>query len=183
MYLYKIYHFYRMNATFLNSTVEVVGHLFLGGTTFFICAYAIFLSYAIYDYQDEKPNEEKSPIDTLVKDLMQAKFWLLCNICLIGIISLFIPPVTSNVTYLLSHIFVFLLNFHQMSLLILLYIQHVFVFYPDKWVNVDVFIMRKKSIVWKFILTFLSLFISCLVPSTEVPTAYQMLTKGANYDR
>ena len=172
-----------MNETFLNSTEEVVGCLFLGGTTFSVCAYAIFLCYAIYDYQDEKPDEEKSPIDVLVKDLMQSQFWLLYSICLIGLISLFTPPITGNMAYLVSHTSVFLVNFHHMSLLILLYIQHLYVFYPDECANVDVSIMRRRSLIWKFILTFVSLFLGYLVPSPGVPMAYQMLAKGANYDR
>ena len=172
-----------MNETFLNSTEEVVGRLFLGGATFSVCAYAIFLCYAIYDYQDEKPAEEKSPIDVLVKDLLHSEFWLLQNICLIEFISLFAPPITSNMAYLVSHTSVFLVNFHHMSLLILLYIQHLYVFYPDECANVDVSIMRRKSLIWKFILTFFSLFLGYLVPSSEVPLAYQMLAKGANYDR
>ena len=50
-----------MNETFLNSLEEVVGHLFGGGTIFSVCAYAIFLNFAVYDYQDEKPVNEKSP--------------------------------------------------------------------------------------------------------------------------
>ena len=172
-----------MNETFLNSTEDVVGCLFLGGTTFSVCAYSIFLCYAIYDYQDEKPAEEKSPIDVLVKDLLHSEFWLLYNICLIELISLFTPPITSNMAYLISHISVFLVNFHHMSLLILLYIQHLYVFYPEECANVDVSIMRRKSLIWKFILTFFSLFLSCLVPSPEAPMAYQLLAKGANYDR
>ena len=172
-----------MNETFLNSTEEVVGSLFLGGTTLSVCAYAIFLCYAIYDYQNEKPNEEKSPIDLLVKDLMHSQFWLLLNICLIEIISLFTPPITCNGTYLVSYISVFLLNFQQISVLILLYIQHIYVFYPDECANVDASIMRRKTIMWKFILTCFSIFLDCLVPSPEAPGAYQVLTKGANYDR
>ena len=172
-----------MNVTFLNSTEEVVGRLILGGTTFWVCAYAIFLCNAIYDYQEEKPNEEKSPVDLLVKDLMHSEFWFLYQVCLIEIISLFTPPITSDVTYLVSHISVFLLNFQQISLLILLYIQHLYVFYPDECTNVDVSIMRRKSLIWKFILTFFSLFLGYLVPSSEVPLTYQMLAKGANYDR
>ena len=173
-----------MNETFLNSTEEVVGCLFLGGTTFSVCAYAIFLCYAIFDYQDEKPDEEKSPIDVLVKDLLQSQFWLLYSICLIGLISLFTPPITSSMAYLVSYLVsVFLVNFQQISLLILLYIQHLYVFYPDESANVDVSIMRRKSLIWKFILTFFSLFLGYLVPSSEVPLTYQMLAKGANYDR
>ena len=173
-----------LNETFLSSTEEVVGCLFLGGTTFSVCAYAIFLCYAIYDYQDEKPDEEKSPIDVLVKDLLQSQFWMLYSICLIGLISLFTPPITGSMAYLVSSLVsVFLVNFQLISLLILLYIQHLYVFYPDECANVDVSIMRRKSLIWKFILTFLSLFLSFLFPSPEVPLAYQMLAKGANYDR
>ena len=162
---------------------EVVGHLFLAGTIFFVCAYAIFLCFAIYDYQDEKPNEEKSPIDLLLKDYMHSEFWLLYLNCLVGIISLFTPSIPPNVAYLASYMSVFCVNFHQISLFILLYIQHLYVFYPDECVNVDVSILRKKSIIWKFILTLVSLFLSFLVPSPDIPWTYLMLAKQANYDR
>ena len=172
-----------MNATFLNSPEEVVGRFCLGGTTFFVCGYSIFLSYAIYDYQEEKPNEEKNPIDLLIKDLMHAQFWFLYHTCLIEMISLFTPPITSNVTYLITYILNFLLNFHIISLLVQLYIQHIIVFYPDDFANVDFSIMRRKSIIWKFILTFFIIFLNCLFPSSEVPHTYQLLTKGVNYDR
>ena len=172
-----------MIATILNQTEEVIGCLGLGGTTFFVCAYSIFLCYVIYDYQEEKPNEEKSPIDLLIKDLMHAQFWFLYHTCLIEIISLFTPPITSNITYLITYIFIFLLNLHIISLLVQLYIQHIIVFYPDDFANVDILVMRRKSIIWKFILTFLSIFLNCLFPSSEVPHTYQLLTKGVNYDR
>ena len=165
-----------MNATFLDSTEEAVGCFCLAGTTFFVCAYSIFLSYAIYDYQEEKPDEEKSPIDLLVKDLMHSQFWYLFSLCLIEIITLFTPPITSNVCYLITYMFVFLLNFHQISVL-------VYVFYPDEFVNVDASILRRKSIIWKFILTFFSISLNCLFPSSEVPPTFQMLTKGGNYER
>ena len=175
--------FYRMNATFLNSMEEVIGCFCLAGTTFFVCAYSIFLSYAIYDYQEEKPDEEKSPIDLLVKDLMHSQFWYLLCLCLIEIITLFTLPITSNVCYLITYMFVFLLNFHQISVLVQLYIQHVYVFYPDEFVNVDASIMRRKSIIWKFILIFFSISLNCIFPSSEVPPTFQMLTKGGNYER
>ena len=170
----------------MNSTVEVVAqfaHFSLCGMTVLVCVYAIFLCFAIYDYQDEKPDEEKSPIDLLVKDLMRSQFWLLYSVCLIGIISLVTVPITSNVAYLLTYNTVFLLNFNQISLLVQLYIQHIYVFHPDECVNVDVSTMRRMSVIWKFILTFISIFLNCLFPSSEVPHIYQMLTKGVNYDR
>ena len=172
-----------MNATFLNSTEEIVLHFSLCGTTVLVCAYAIFLCSAIYDYQEEKPDEEKSPLDLLVKDLMCSQFWFLYSVCLIGIISLVPLPIKSNLAYLLTYNTVFLLNFNQISLLVHLYIQHVYVFHPDEFVNVDVSIMRSKSVIWKFILTFISIFLNCLFPSSEVPHIYQMLTKGVDYDR
>ena len=172
-----------MNVTFVNSAEDVVGCLFLCGTTIFVSAYAIFLCYAIYDYQHEKPTEEKGPIDLLMKDLLHIEFWMVYHISLIDIISLFTPPITSSVVYLISYINVFLINFHQISLLILLYIQHLYVFYPEECSNVDASIMRQKTIIWKFILTLFSLFLSFLVPSADIPWAYQILAKGANYDR
>ena len=172
-----------MNETFLKSTEEVVGCLFLCGATISVCAYAMFLCYAIYDYQDEKPTEEKNPVDLLVKDLMNSEFWLVYHNCLIGIVSLFAPPITSNIVYLISYINVFLIDFHQISLLILIYIKHIYVFYPDECVNVNVSVMRQKSIIWKFVLTLCSIFLSFLVPSSHVPQAYQMLAKGADYER
>ena len=172
-----------MNVTIFNSTEELVGQLFLGGTAFSVCSYAIFLCHAIYDYQEEKPIEEKCPIDFLVKDLMHSEFWMLYHVCLVQIISLFSPPITSNVAYLISYMQVFLLNFYQTSFLVLLYIQHVYIFYHNEFVNVDFSIIRRKTIMWKFILTLSSLFLNCLVPSLEVPMAYQILTKGAIYDR
>ena len=75
---------------------------------------------------------------------MHSHFWLLFKICLIGIISLFTPPITSNGTYLVSYISGFLLDFQQTSVLILLYIQHIYVFYPDECANVDASIMRRE---------------------------------------
>ena len=45
---------------------EVIGFI-LAGITVCVNAYAIFLCFAIYDYQDEKPSADKSPIDVFVK--------------------------------------------------------------------------------------------------------------------
>ena len=160
-----------------------MGCLFLCGATISVCAYAMFLCYAIYDFQDEKPAKEKNPVDLLVKDFMHSEFWLIIHICLVEIISLFAPPITSDSAYLASYISVFLIDFNLMSLLILLYIQHVYIFYFDLVANVDVSIMRQKSIMWKFLLTFFSLFLDFLFPSPDTPMAFQMLAKGAIYDR
>ena len=37
--------------TFWDTTEEAIGHFFLGGLTLIVFGYAIFVSYAIYDYQ------------------------------------------------------------------------------------------------------------------------------------
>jgi hypothetical protein len=47
------------NETLWNSPEEAIGSFLLGGITFFIYAYGIFLSHAVSDYQDEKPPTEK----------------------------------------------------------------------------------------------------------------------------
>ena len=53
----------QMNETIWINYSEVIGHLFLGGTTIFVYSYAMFLCCAVYDYQDEKPEEEKCLLD------------------------------------------------------------------------------------------------------------------------
>ena len=47
------------NETLWNSPGDAIGSFFQGVITFFIYAYSIFISYAISDYQDEKPPTEK----------------------------------------------------------------------------------------------------------------------------
>ena len=94
-----------MNETLWNSTTEGIGHFFLGGTLVGIYSYAIVLSYAIYDYQDEKPHVEKSPLDILLKDLMNAQFYLLFSVGLVQFISLFSPPITTFEIIRLKHIY------------------------------------------------------------------------------
>ena len=172
-----------MDVSFLNSPEEMLGCLFLAGSTLFVCGYAIFLSYAIYDYQTEKPNEEKSLMDLFVKDLMHSQFWLLCYIGLTFSVSLFTPPISSTIAYLLTYICIFLVSFHQMSIFVLLFIQHLFVFQNDKFSNVDNSKLRWASNIWKLVLTLISLFLSCFIKSPEVPTLFKMLTKGENYER
>ena len=46
-----------MNLTtaFWNTTEESIGHVFLGGLTLIVYGYAIFVCYAIYDYQGINP--------------------------------------------------------------------------------------------------------------------------------
>ena len=59
-----------INETLWNSPEEAVGSFFLGGITIFIYAYGTFLSYAISDYQDEKPPAEKRDHNILRSHLM-----------------------------------------------------------------------------------------------------------------
>ena len=64
----------RMNSTIWSSTEEAVVSFILAPITIFVFAYAIFLCYAIYDYQDEKPKDENSPTDVIIKDLKNVEF-------------------------------------------------------------------------------------------------------------
>ena len=78
-----------MNITsHLNSTEELIGYFFLGGISLSLHGYALFLSAAIFDYQDEKPDQEKSTFDFLIKDLMNSQFWSLFGWGLIHIIAI-----------------------------------------------------------------------------------------------
>ena len=173
-----------MNGTLWSSTEEAIAHFFLGGTSVGIYSYAIFLCYGIYDYQNEKPPAEKSPLDILMKDLMNAQFYLLYSLGLIQFISLFSPPLPSfDIIYWISHSCIFISNFWAVSCILLLYIQHVYVFQPDDFKNLQVYSMRRKSLLWKVLLTLISVSLSILVPIETQPIFFRLLTKGADYNR
>ena len=173
----------RMNSTIWSSTEEAVVSFILAPITIFVFAYAIFLCYAIYDYQDEKPNDEKSPTDVLIKDIANAEFWFLYIFGFIQFISLFTPPITSIFAYFMVYIIIFLMNFYSVSWLVFLYIQYVYVFQHDQFLNVNVSSMWWKSLGWKFLLTFLSLSLNIAFPLDAIPVPFQMLSKGIHYDR
>ena len=65
--LLKLFYLYQSYILFLRTDMEEVIGLTLAGVTVCVNAYAIFLCFAIYDYQDEKPSADKSPIDVFVK--------------------------------------------------------------------------------------------------------------------
>ena len=50
-----------MNSTIYDSPEEAIGHFFLGGVIFLTYFYAIYLSYAMHDYTNEKPIGEIDP--------------------------------------------------------------------------------------------------------------------------
>ena len=74
-----------MNVTFWNSPPEAFGCIFLGGISISLHGFAMFLCCAIFDYQDEKPSNEKSTFDVLIKDLMFSQFWMLYGLSLIQV--------------------------------------------------------------------------------------------------
>ena len=172
-----------MNSMVWNSQEEVVWSFILAPVTVLIHGYAIYLCYAIYDYQDEKPNEEKSPIDILIKDLKHVEFWFLYLSLLTKFISLFTPPINSTLVYCVSHVILFLLSFYSVSWLVTLYIQYVYIFQHDQFVNVNKSSMRQKSFCWKIFLTIISLLLDIALPSGATPVTYQMLSKGMPYHR
>jgi hypothetical protein len=172
-----------MNSTIWSSTEEAVVSFILAPITIFVFAYAIFLCNAIYDYQDEKPKDEKSPTDILIKDIKNVEFWFFYVFGLIRFISLFTPPTTSIIVYLISYFFIFINNFYFVSWLVFLYIQYVYVFQHEQFSNVNLSSMWWKSLGWKFLLTFPSLSLNIVFPLENIPLPFQMLSKGCHYDR
>ena len=163
----------------------MVGSFVLATVTIFVHAYAIFLCYAIYDYQDEKPANEKSPTDILNKDLKNTEFWCLYGSFLIQFISLFTPPITSTFVYLVSHTIIFSMNFYSVSWLVSNYIQYIHIFHYDIIMDVNISVLRWKSFGLKLFLTFLSLLLNIAVPfpETMTPLFFKMLSKGIHYER
>ena len=102
-----------MNSTLWNSQEEVVWSFTLAPFIILVHGYSIYLNYAIYDYQDEKPREEKRPTDVLIKDMKNLEFCFLYISCLTHIISLFTPPMNSELAYFVSHVSIFFGNFYS----------------------------------------------------------------------
>ena len=172
-----------MNETIWNTTSEVYIHFFLGGITIFVYSYAIFLCYAIYDYQDEKPNDEKCPLDHLIKDWVNSQFCYLYYVGLVQFISLFTPSINLSIVYIISHIGVFLLHWHVVLIFVYVYLQYIFTFQPQDTGNVLISTMRKKCFLWKLLLVFISLLMSIIFPLEEQPIPFQLLSKGLEYKR
>ena len=172
-----------LNSTLWNFYEEAAVHFMIGIVAIFVNFYAIFLCYAVYDYQDEKPDDEKSPIDVLIKDSKNAEFWVLYATFLVQFTSLFTPPIHFQIVYLISHVILFLTNFYQVSWLVSLHINYVYVFQHEQFLKVNISSMRWKSLAWKFILTLLSLSLSTVIPFEKIPPHFQMLHKDHQYDR
>ena len=172
-----------MNSTLWNSSEEALGHFFLGGLIFLTFLYAIYLSYAVHDYQNEKPINDKSPIDIQFKDLNCTTICLLYVIGFIQFISVFLPPVMSEIVYLISYLSTSLANFYLVSWLVYLYIINLYIFYPDTIENIPLSTIRLKSFLWKILLTIISMVVNIMCPLEGQPVAFQFLTKGKPYDR
>ena len=172
-----------MNSTLWNSTEEALGHFALGGLICLTYFYSIYLSYAIHDYQNEKPIDEKTPIDIQFKDVNSTTICLLHYFGFIQFISVFLPPVTFGIVYLISHLSVFLSNFYIVSWLVYLYIQNLYIFYPDNIRDIPVSTIRLRSFKWKLLLTIISMVISTICPLENQPIIFQFLAKEKQYDR
>ena len=131
-----------MKTTLWNSTEEALGHFAIGGLIVLTYFYSIYLSYAIHDYQTEKPIEEKSTIDSQLKDVKSTTIYLLYYFGFIQFISVFLPSVTFQVVYFISHLSVILSNFYIVSWLVYLYIQYLYIFYPD---HINIFYIKVKK--------------------------------------
>ena len=169
-----------MYSTLWNSTEEALGHFAIGGLIVLTYLYSIYLSYAMHDYQTEKPIDEKSTIDSQFKDVKSTTICLLYYFGFIQFISVFLPSVTFQVVYVISHLSVFLSNFYIVSWLVYLYIQYLYIFYPD---HINISTLRLKSFLWKLFLTIISMVLSTICPLENQPIMFQFLAKGKQYDR
>ena len=173
-----------MNITNWNDTEEVVVHIFLVAISFPMHLYVLFLTSAIFDFQDEKPKDQKTPFDVLIKDLIRTLFWLAYTLGLIQFISFFTPPLNNDIVYWFSYFMVFINHFTLASILVTVYIRNVFTFQPDDIEGIKVTTLRHKCMVSKLILTFVSMVLSILVPIETDPIIFQWLDKDrTTYDR
>ena len=166
-----------MNITLWNSTEEASTHFLFGGISIVIHAYALILCSAIFDYQNEKPIEEKSSFDVLIKDLMSTAIFVSYFMGLTQHISLFTPPLTSMMIYWVSYFGVFLFHFIASSILVTVYLQHIFIFQPDDIIEVQESNLKWKSRGWKLFLTMVCLLISYVLPIEPQPMLFQLLNK------
>ena len=172
-----------MNGTLWNSTEEAFGYFLIGAVSILIHAYAMFLSSAISDYQDEKPKHEKSPFDEFIVELMNFQFFALFYSGLIQFIGLFSPPIeANNLVYFVTAFSILLRHFMAASYLTTLYAKYVFIFQPDRLENVPASVLKKKCIVGKFLLTLFAVLISIEFPTVELPFHFEVLTKKGCYD-
>ena len=173
-----------MNITNWNDTEDVVVHIFLVAISFPIHLYVLFLTSAIFDFQDEKPKDQKSPFDVLIKDLIRTLFWVAYILGHIQFISFFTPPLNNEIVYWLSYFMIFSNHFTLASILVTVYIQNVFIFQPDDIEGIEVTTLQHKSVVSKLLLTFVSMVLSILMPIETEPLVFQWFDKDrTSYDR
>ena len=73
--------------------------------------------------------------------------------------------------------------FHVSTIFVYLYLQYIYTFQPQDFVNVQNSTLRKKCLIWKFLLTLIILLLSILCPLEKQPIPFQLLSKGQKYDR
>ena len=139
-------------------------------------------NFSLFYWTDSKINW--SEINCPFKDLMVATFWFLYFNCLTQFISLFIPPTIKsyNIAYWVSYVIIFLMHFHSISLLMLLYKNYVYIFKPDEF-DENTSTLRLKTFIWKLILTVIAISIGIACPSKVVPVSFRMWSKGKSYER
>ena len=125
-----------MNITNWNDTEEVVAHIFLVIISFPLHLYVLFLTSAIFDFQDEKPKDQKTPFDVLIKDLMRTLFWLAYILGHIQFISFFTPPLNNDIVYWFSYFMIFINHFTLASILVTVYTPFE---NPQRWMGQNTF--------------------------------------------
>ena len=126
---------------------------------------------------------EKDPLDIQFKDINTTAYCLLCYIGFVQFISLFIPPVSSGIVYQISHFYYFLSNFYSVSWIVYLYIQYMYIFYPDEINDVPISTIRFRSFLCKCFLTVISVLLSIFMPFESQPIVFNFLAKEKQYER
>ena len=173
-----------MNELIWLTFSEVIGYILLGGIIVFVYSYGMFLCCAVYDYQDEKPKEEKCFLDYDIKIWMNSQFYFVYYVGFIQFISLCAAPITLNsFVYPICFLGVFLFHLQCVSYFTYLYVQYIYTFQPDDIKDIETSSYKKKSLFWKFFLTCFTQLLSILFPLEDKPILFQILTKGVKYNR
>ena len=127
------------------STEDFIWSFLVGIIFLILYGYAINLCSAIWDYQNDKPEDEKEEMDVLVKDLMIVQYWALYFHGYIQFIASITPPFHPISATLISWISYIMSTFLIASYAISAYYDFCYTFHADIMAEMGVKIVRLQS--------------------------------------